>query len=631
MTDADKRPKRKLEECPWYLLATLYGVPEEGDEELQTKNRAAWNWLMATRLSEEHRTALITKKSFTEEELSAFTPAEIEAAEAAFVARGGAPSSFRELTEPSVTIDFSNLQFESGIQFDVFLFSGTNFSGATFTGYAWFRNATFTGNAWFDNATFTGNAWFQNATFTGGPSFRNATFTGNARFDNATFTGGASFERATFTGGAWFRNATFTGNAWFDNATFTGYASFERATFAGGAWFRNAAFAGGASFERATLTGNAWFDNATFTGGASFGRATFTRESSFTNSEMKSETSFETAIFKTTPPGFFGAKLHQGTDWHDVTWPERPRDAETAVRFVRAYEPLKLEMDRLKKHEDELNFFALEMQAREVMYGWKGTPIREVVASPRRWLKTLHRPQGRIIEGAAIALYGTLCDYGRSYLRPIFGSSARSWPERYYSGRTSACRLSQGPRLQLCQHIWLCWDCGMFRAKRPRPSVEFASCGGRNSNGLKHRFSLPIWSRAPQSLPDEMILASGKLLHREATASGTNAGQARTTPPPPLVLSSRGRHSAAASPRRHASSSSRHSPAAHGRGRSSATDHPGMPSYATRNNTRPPPFYTHQCPSREPWAAAANAPDADRYRCLPGNRWRSPRRPAPTA
>jgi hypothetical protein len=26
----------------WYLLATLYGVPEEVDQKLQAKNRAAW-------------------------------------------------------------------------------------------------------------------------------------------------------------------------------------------------------------------------------------------------------------------------------------------------------------------------------------------------------------------------------------------------------------------------------------------------------------------------------------------------------------------------------------------------------------------------------------------------------------
>jgi hypothetical protein len=50
-------------------------------------------------------------------------------------------------------------------------------------------------------------------------------------------------------------------------------------------------------------------------------------------------------------------------------------------------------MDRLKKHEDELNFFALEMQSRRVLQGRVG--------------------------GLPIALYGLLSDYGRSYIRPL--------------------------------------------------------------------------------------------------------------------------------------------------------------------------------------------------------------------
>jgi hypothetical protein len=49
--------------------------------------------------------------------------------------------------------------------------------------------------------------------------------------------------------------------------------------------------------------------------------------------------------------------------------------------------------DRLKKHEDELDFFALELQSRWVLLG------------PRR--------------GLPIWLYGVLSDYGRSYARPF--------------------------------------------------------------------------------------------------------------------------------------------------------------------------------------------------------------------
>jgi len=50
-------------------------------------------------------------------------------------------------------------------------------------------------------------------------------------------------------------------------------------------------------------------------------------------------------------------------------------------------------MDRLKKHSDELDFFALEQQCRQVVDGsWRGLPI---------------------------AVYGFVSDYGRSYMRPL--------------------------------------------------------------------------------------------------------------------------------------------------------------------------------------------------------------------
>jgi hypothetical protein len=89
----------------------------------------------------------------------------------------------------------------------------------------------------------------------------------------------------------------------------------------------------------------------------------------------------------------FNAKLHEGTTWHGVRWPKPPKDVELAQTFVDAYERLKLEMDKLKKHGDELDFFALEQQCRCVVLGrWRGMPI---------------------------ALYGCLSDYGRSYTRPL--------------------------------------------------------------------------------------------------------------------------------------------------------------------------------------------------------------------
>jgi hypothetical protein len=108
---------------------------------------------------------------------------------------------------------------------------------------------------------------------------------------------------------------------------------------------------------------------------------------------MKSKTSFKGATFKTKPPEFFGAELHEGSVWPSrEAWPI-PKATDEAEDFIHAYERLKLEMDRLKKHEDELDFFALELQSRCVLLG----PVL----------------------GLPIAIYGAFSDFGRSYLRPL--------------------------------------------------------------------------------------------------------------------------------------------------------------------------------------------------------------------
>ena len=112
-------------------------------------------------------------------------------------------------------------------------------------------------------------------------------------------------------------------------------------------------------------------------------------------------------------------------------------------RFVAAYERLKLEMDRLKKHEDELDFFALELQSRRVLQGdWKPVselkvlgrtiPIRALnvpeLTFPPKWLNRSDStftfpartiPLYRPAFGLGIALYGLLCDFGRSFVRPL--------------------------------------------------------------------------------------------------------------------------------------------------------------------------------------------------------------------
>jgi hypothetical protein len=172
-----------------------------------------------------------------------------------------------------------------------------------------------------------------------------------------------------------------------------GPVQFESVKFLCAAGFERANFSNGVSFLKSVFSSAAKFENASFSGATDFISATFERSSSFVNAKLKSKTSFTGATFKTKPPEFFGAELHEGTVWPGrKAWPI-PKRKDEADDFIRAYERLMLEMDRLKKHEDELDFFALELQSRRVWLGtWAGLPI---------------------------AIYGTFSDYGRSYLRPL--------------------------------------------------------------------------------------------------------------------------------------------------------------------------------------------------------------------
>ncbi len=157
--------------------------------------------------------------------------------------------------------------------------------------------------------------------------------------------------------------------------TFLEYAQFSDADFLSDVWF-----------SRSTFSGDAWFASATFAGEAWFG-----------NAKLQSSTSFADARFILNPPLFHGATLHEGTQWHGARWPAPPDDAAPAQEHIYAYERLKQEMERLKKHDDELQFFEREMRCRRVVEG------------------------KRSAAGLLNLAYDCLSGYGRSIFRPVLG------------------------------------------------------------------------------------------------------------------------------------------------------------------------------------------------------------------
>jgi uncharacterized protein YjbI with pentapeptide repeats len=348
MSDAEKAELRRANDNPWYCLATLYGEQPAGDwdQDLVAKNRTAWNRWMAARLSDEQRTDLV-KNGLSESELVPLTPEEKSMVCSAFASRVGREKEFPP--NPTEFVDFTHTHFDGRVTFGDFLYAG----------YADFKSATFSYGADFRSATFSGGADFSSATFSDHAFFNSATFSGLVFFNSATFTGGADFSSATFSDHAFFNSATFS-----TSAMFSGGADFRSATFSFGADFISATFSFNADFRSAMFSGHANFRSATFSS-ADFSSATFSRgRADFINAEFTANTVFADVRFGTDVPDFRGATMHEATEWHGVKWPPAPQDKHTAQVQVYAYERLKQEMERLKKHEDEQFFFRRELRAR---------------------------------------------------------------------------------------------------------------------------------------------------------------------------------------------------------------------------------------------------------------------------
>ena len=114
-----KPPKMKAEDNPWYLLATLYGVPDIGDQQLRDKNRIAWNRYFAVNLDQETRAKLIDEKRHPMEELTPFSPEDLQEIERAFSAR--CKASHKTLPKSTSFVHFENVQFDDPITFEGFL------------------------------------------------------------------------------------------------------------------------------------------------------------------------------------------------------------------------------------------------------------------------------------------------------------------------------------------------------------------------------------------------------------------------------------------------------------------------------------------------------------------------------
>lgn len=393
MSDEIPPGLRDARTTPHYILATLAGEQNpdaEGiDWDLHDRNRALWNRWATSHLDDAALQALIDEGAIAAEDVA---DRSLDPIEKAARTRG-----LDALPHPDEEIDWSNTFWRrNSATFSGFYFSGrVTFEKSTFTGSTIFNSAIFQNYVSFNTTTFKGGAVFNNSIFKSVITFNNTTFKNPATFESATFENIANFNSAIFKKFAAFESATFIGSAIFNSTTFKNVTAFNSATFKDGAFFKIATFKGGIIFSSATFKDGIDFNSATFENITNFNSASFANHADFTNTCFRGRTDFQRALFRSDVPEFFGASLHEGTIFHDAIWPEVPRrDGRAARGQADAYERLKLEMDRLNRHEAELDFFARELMARRWCVPWH-----------RAWL---------------IAAYGMISDHGRSLFWPLW-------------------------------------------------------------------------------------------------------------------------------------------------------------------------------------------------------------------
>lgn len=434
---------------------------------LARRGREEWN-----RWCDDNRTIRVTFENFKFEyaDFSGF--------------KFGLCSKFRGATFEG-RADFSRATFDDEADFRGATFGdGADFSGATFGVEANLSRTTFRFGAYLRGATFKGLAKLSNAIFEdadlSGATFGDyaelhcVTFGDSANLSGISFGDYAEFYNATFRGRADLSGATFGHNALFYGVTFRGLASLSGATFGDEANFV------GATFNRADFTaqsrddweqqmqelvrfvphgrekefwearrdlhrfGNGpdafrrvYFRGAHFMDVADFSGRNFLGRCDLTGTRFDEPPVFDNCQ-GTARIDLYGSKI--------AFFGERPRllrflgkrpklagwTTDTAVGIrLRALRNL---ADETKNHDLERDLYIEERKAERGIvlapYWREANPIEPTVfAKPTflahcRWIATvLSKPRflAHCIWIAAMGGYWLLSDYGRSFVRPLFG------------------------------------------------------------------------------------------------------------------------------------------------------------------------------------------------------------------
>jgi Pentapeptide repeats (9 copies) len=198
-------------------------------------------------------------------------------------------------------------------------------------------------------------------------------FPGPTYFSRAVFEKDATFDSTVFKGDVFFEDAKFEQDMWCEEAIFKNNVLAKNTYFKKSAWFERTIFNRSANFGSAKFDGLTSFLEAKFQQGSSFGGITANMGFLLEQAQFSRLPDFRQAHFKEAP-NLDSIVIHQSPS----------QDSETAAK----YRILKKLAIQGHDHEQELNFFAGELEA-------KGSFIGK--------------------------LYGWVSDYGRSLSSPFFG------------------------------------------------------------------------------------------------------------------------------------------------------------------------------------------------------------------
>ncbi len=333
--------------------------------------------------------------------------------------------------------NFRGLIFPWDAFFAYATFSGiTDFEGAIFRARAQFARAVFVSDVYFLKVAFGGDALFSDVSFGAATEFQDAIFAEDAYFGESNFASFVNCRRATFTGSANFDKTGIAG-ASFEDARFISPAGFHSVTFTRDASFKAAHFDAVASFAGSTFEGAALMSQVLFNDHVDFSQVTFRKEALFERSIFRNSANFEAigseAAFSLANarfhhvPTFFGATFKGVPRLDNVATPKNRLlgwtiDENASARF----RELKRRAIEAQDRDRELEFFAQETRTARfhsnlpILPVWEKTYRKGQLQLQIVWMRLpAWVPRfwsWRFWFGLA---YGTLSNFGRSFLRPL--------------------------------------------------------------------------------------------------------------------------------------------------------------------------------------------------------------------